>query len=144
MEQVPEDHDQYITDLYFKEFDKQWKTFSTQLFMFTLVEAVMACHLKTIEYFEKIKRIEVIGSSVFVFIVDSQERIEVNGPSTFGLLLESLERNDILVANSEVFIPAMVHDVYRVVPSHGKPYIDALREMVESGKIPQKVVDDLS
>ena len=126
MEQVPEDYEQYITDLYFKEFDKQWKSFSTQLFMFTLVEAVMACHLKTVEYFEKIKR------------------IEVNGPSTFGLLLDSIERNDILVANREVYIPAMVHDVYRVIPSHGQPYVDALKKMVESGKIPQSVVDEMT
>jgi hypothetical protein len=113
----------YSKTLYQNEFDQQWRTWKEVIGSLGLVGATMVSHDKTMDK------------------VNSKRDIYVDGATAFGYLLDSIERKSIPLNPDDIMIPAMVHSVYRVTPPEGLRYQEALRKMIESGQIPENLVN---
>ena len=115
----------YSKSFYQNEFDQQWKTWRVLIETLGLVGATMVAHDKTMEK------------------LNGKRDIYVDGPTAFGYLIDAIERKSIPLTPDEIMVPAMVHSVYRRVPTDGKTYEDALKEMIASGQIPKSLIDRL-
>jgi hypothetical protein len=116
-------NERYAKTFYSKEFEQEWKTWKPMIESLGLVEATMVTHHHTMRK------------------ANSKKDIYLDGPIAFGYLIDALERNRIPLLPNDLFIPAMVHSVYKVTPAEKVRYKDSLVKMIASGLIPKSSLE---